>query len=71
MKTEILVTHDCDNGSKIILSADDKNNLYVNNKKVVTKNIVKLEGWTNAAIIIGGFATFGLLVIEFHKLFFR
>ena len=67
MKTEILVTHDCDNGSKIILSADDRNNLYVNNKKVVTQNIVKLEGWTNTAIIVGGFATLGLFLIELFK----
>ena len=69
MKTEILVTHDCDNGSKIILSADDKNNLYVNNKKVVTPNVVKLEWWTNSAIVIGGISTLGLFLLEFCKRF--
>jgi len=69
MKLETILTQTCDNGSTITLSADENNNLYVNDQLIVTKNVVQLDGFVNFSIFIGGVSTFGLLLLEIYRLF--
>ena len=58
-KLEEFMTTEIASGKKVTLGFDDNGQLYVNRKKVVTEQRVKLETWINVAIVLGaldGFA---------------
>lgn len=69
MAIEIFQTIKSDVGSELHLGIDEHNNLYINNKKVITESRVVLNNVLNYAIIIGGYSTFGILVVEIINIF--
>ncbi len=69
MAIEIFQTITTDNGSELNFGIDEHNNLYVNNNKVITENRIVLNKFLNAAIIIGGYSTFGILIVEIINMY--
>jgi len=60
MASEIqtIFTQDIDGSDKIgTLGIDKDGNLYWNEKRVVTEQVVKLQWWVNLSIIAGGLST--------------
>ena len=62
-----MVNFESNNGGNISLGIDSNNHLYVNKKKVVTTNIIKVNTLLNFSIIAGSLSTVGIFTIEFLK----
>ncbi len=60
---------DGDDGGKIELGIDEDNNLYVNEKKVLTETKLVIDKSVNYAIIAAGVCAVITLVIEVYKIF--
>ena len=60
MASEIqtIFTQGIDGSDKIgTLGIDKDGNLYWNEKRVVTEQVIKLQWWVNLSIIVGGIST--------------
>jgi len=60
---QTIFTQDINGSDKVGTLGIDKNgNLYWNEKRVVTEQVVKLQWWVNLSIIVGGLSTAGIAV---------
>lgn len=69
VKTEDVLEHVTNTGNKVVIAVGADDRLYVNGKAVVTE--IKLASYTNAAVVLGGFATLGMFFLELCKVFFK
>ena len=67
MKVFEIVEFEIDTNKKAILGADKNGNLYIDNKKIITENVLKLNGIEKCAVIVSGFSTLGIFIMEITK----
>lgn len=61
---------DIDGSDKIgVLGIDKDGNLYWNEKRVVTEQVIKLQWWVNLSIIAGGLSTAIIAIVTIFLYF--
>lgn len=63
------LTCDLDGGRSVELAISENGDLYVDGNKVKTETLLRLGTLERKAVIAGGFATFGVFVLEIIKMF--
>ena len=56
-----------DGDRRVVVSVDRDNRLHVNGEPIVTESKLTLAWWVSAAIIVAGFSTLALSVIELGR----
>jgi len=65
-----IFTHDAGGGKTGTLGIDENTRLYWNGQLIVTEQKVRLSGWVNFAVILGGVST-ALIAIFTALLYFK